>query len=570
MLKKVLLPALVGLLLLGIIALALSLRALNYRGRSEMADLKQALMAEKTGKLMNLVQLAFHTVQAAHQAPGIPDAERQQRAIALIKAMRYNSNDYLWINDLRPVMVMHPFKPELDGKDLTDFKDPAGKKLFVAFVAVCREKGEGTVDYLWPKPGLDRPVPKLSYVKLFEPWGWVIGTGIYIEDVDAALAAKQQALDQSLARERNALIAAIVTLMLLMTLCMVFVARHLIAPVRSMGAMLKDVAEGQGDLTRRLEVRSGDEIAEMAECFNAFMQNLQGMVGQISEEAKQLESGALALSSTSQQLATGAQTTSGRCSIAATAGQKLNQNIAAVAAEMEETTDNINVLSAAVEEMSATINEISQSSESGSQIAGQAVVRAQSSTQKVEELGRAAREIGQVTESITEISEQTNLLALNATIEAARAGEAGKGFAVVANEIKELARQTAGATEEIRSKIKGIQNTTGDAITEISQISSIINEISGIVSTIAAAVAEQSISTKEMAGSVAKAFARIRDMSATIGQGAGAADEIASQLAAVDKASGEIATGNARVNTSASQMQQMAAALNQLIGRFKI
>jgi methyl-accepting chemotaxis protein len=570
MLKKILLPSLLSLIMLGTVTLILSMRALDHRGRVELAEHKQTLIAEKTEKLKNIVQLVYHSVQMLHKDSSLPEDQRRERAITLIKAVRYNSDDYLWVNDMRPTMVVHPIKPALDGKDLSDFKDPAGKHLFLEFVSVCRKAGEGTVEYLWPKPGFDKPVPKLSYVKLFEPWGWVIGTGIYTEDVEAALAAKQIVISQSITAQRSALILTLVLILGLSTGVIWIITRKAITPVRGAAAMLKDVSAGQGDLTRRLTVVSRDEIGDMANWFNTFIQNLQTMVGQIAVQSGRMEKEVSSLLDISGRMAEGAKDASGRSSSAAKTSDLLNRNIAEMAANMEQTTSNINMISAAAEQMSATINEIANSLGSGSQIVSQAVTRAQSTTQKVEELSRAAREIGKVTEAITEISEQTNLLALNATIEAARAGDSGKGFAVVANEIKELARQTAVATEEIKSKIDGIQRTTGDAITEINQISSVIHEINAIVGTVAAAVEEQSASTREIASSVATASHSIEEMTRNISQGSSDAGVIAQELAAVDQVSGKIAAGNAQVNRSADQMAEMATALNTLIGRFKI
>ena len=168
--KKIMLPMLSGLLLLGVVALLMSLSALNHTGRDEIKNLRSTMMAEKTAKLKNLVELAYHTIAAVNQDASLSEAERKEKAKALVKGMRYNINDYLWINDMTPVMVMHPFKPALDGKSLKDFKDPNGKHLFVAFTEVCKRQGEGTVDYMWPKPGKKEPVPKLSYVKLYKPW----------------------------------------------------------------------------------------------------------------------------------------------------------------------------------------------------------------------------------------------------------------------------------------------------------------------------------------------------------------------------------------------------------------
>ena len=151
--KKILLPSVIGLALLGGTALLLSMQALKSRGREEVGAIRSTLMAEKTEKLRNLVELAYKTAESAYGRNDLAEAERKQLALSMIKAMRYNTNDYLWINDSHPTMVMHPIKPALDGKDLSDFKDPKGKKLFVEMATVCREENEGTVDYLWPKPG---------------------------------------------------------------------------------------------------------------------------------------------------------------------------------------------------------------------------------------------------------------------------------------------------------------------------------------------------------------------------------------------------------------------------------
>jgi methyl-accepting chemotaxis protein len=147
---------------------------------------RDALFEEKRLATKHVVEVA-HGVLAAYAKE--VDAGRlgleaaQTQAKAMIKGLRYEGQEYLWINDLKPVMVMHPFKPELDGKDLSGFKDPNGKALFVAFADVVKAKGAGYVDYLWPKPGATAPVPKVSYVQGFAPWGWLVGSGIYVDDV---------------------------------------------------------------------------------------------------------------------------------------------------------------------------------------------------------------------------------------------------------------------------------------------------------------------------------------------------------------------------------------------------
>ena len=568
--KKILLSSVAGLFLLGIFSLFISMHTLKARGREEVDDIRTTLMAEKTEKIRNLVELAYKVAETAYARTDLSEAQRKDLALNTIKGLRYNSNDYLWINDSRPFMVMHPFKPELDGKDLSDFKDPEGKRLFVEFANACRSKGQGTVEYLWPKPGKDKPVEKLSYVKLFTPWDWIIGTGIYIDDVRTAVSAKQELVNKSMARQRNTLIVTILFILAATTGGIAWVSGKITDPIRSAGKMLKDAAEGEGDLTRRLKVNTKDEVGEMARWFNVFIGSLQEIVRQVVDNSNMIAESAVSLADISEQMNNGAEQTSGKADTVAAAAEQMNANMTSVAAAMEEATTNITMIAAAAEQMTATIAEIAQNSEKGNVIVTRAVSQAQTVSTKVGELGRAAQEIGKVTEAITEISEQTNLLALNATIEAARAGEAGKGFAVVANEIKELARQTALATEEIKSRISAIQGTTGETVEEITEISKVINEVSEIVGTIVTAVEEQSVTTQEIAGNVSQASRGVDEVNRNVAQGSGVSAEIAKDMAEVNQSAGQISSSSGQVKLSAEQLADRAKLLNQLVGCFKV
>ena len=567
--RKILLLSIIGMLLLGVFALLLSLHALKVRGREEVNDIRDTLITEKTEKIRNLVDAAYKVVESAYVHTDLPEPARKQLALNMIKAMRYNDNDYFWINDSRPVMVMHPIKPALDGQDLSNIKDPKGKHLFVEFAKVCREKGEGTVDYLWPKPGHEEPVEKLSYVKRFSSWDWIIGTGIYVDDVRAVVSAKQAVVNASMARQRNTLVVAIICLLAFNLAAATWIAGKIVHPIREASKMLKAAAEGQGDLTCRLDVHSKDEVGELAQWFNLFNDNLKQIVIQVVDNAKKISDAAVGLAGISEQMNNGADQTSAKADSVATAAERMNTNMASVAAAMEEATTNINMIAAAAEQMTATIGEIAQNSEKGNTIVGRAVSQAQIVSQKVGVLGQAAQEIGKVTEAITEISEQTNLLALNATIEAARAGEAGKGFAVVANEIKELAKQTAKATEEIKSRISGIQGTTEETIKEISEISTVINDVSDIVATIVTAVEEQSVTTREISGNVTQASQGMEEVNQNVAQGSGVSAEIAQDIAEVNQSANEISSSSGQVKLSAEDLASLANGLNQLVSQFK-
>ncbi len=344
----------------------------------------------------------------------------------------------------------------------------------------------------------------------------------------------------------------------------------LVRPIRQTTAMIQDIAEGEGDLTKRLTVGSQDEVGEMAGWFNTFMGKQQALIKEIVGNAAKLKDSSNGLSAISSQMAASCGAMSDRTSTVAAAAEEMSANMNSVAAASEEAATNVNMVAAAAEEMSVTVREIAQNSAKGLTITSAAVSRAAAVSEKVNELGRAAQEISKVTEVITEISSQTNLLALNATIEAARAGEAGKGFAVVANEIKELARQTAQATQEIKARIDGIQGSTAETVSQIEQITTVINEVFEIVTTIAAAVEEQSATSQDIAGNVAQASQGIQEVNLNINQSSAVAGTISSDIAGVNQSVREISTAGGQVNGNAGDLAQLAQTLQQLVGRFKI
>ena len=348
------------------------------------------------------------------------------------------------------------------------------------------------------------------------------------------------------------------------------IANSIIKPINSVVNGLKDVAEGEGDLTKRLEVKSGGEVGELAILFNVFMDKLQPLIKEISGNSKTLEYSSTELTAIAGQLAKGTENMLLRSNGVAAAAEEMSGTLNNVAAASEQASTNVNMVAAATEEMTATVQEISQNSAKARGITEKAVLNTSNASAKVNELGKAALEISKVTEVITEISEQTNLLALNATIEAARAGEAGKGFAIVATEIKELAKQTAAATQDIKSRINGIQSSTNETVVEIGQISSIIDEINEIVGTIATAVEEQSISSKEISTSISQASQGIEEVNQNVNQTSVASSNISSDIAEVNHGVEDISKNSSQVDVKAGELAQLAIKLQNLVGRFKV
>ena len=369
---------------------------------------------------------------------------------------------------------------------------------------------------------------------------------------------------------RNLSIIVTLAAMALTILAVAYSAGLIVKPLNRAIASLKDIAQGEGDLTMRLDAKSKDEIGELGFWFNTFIEKLQGIIKRIAENSSQVNGSSNQLSAIARQLSAGAEDTSQRAATVATASEEMTANLNNVAAAMEESSTNTNMVASAAEEMTSTINEIAENAERARDVSSKAVAQARSASEKMGELGDAAQKISMVTETITEISEQTNLLALNATIEAARAGEAGKGFAVVANEIKDLARQTAQATLNIKSQIDDVQRTTRLTVTEINQISDVISGVNDIVGTIATAVEEQTAATREIANNISQASQGIQEVNENVSQSSTVASDITQDISKVNLAATGISEHSKEVQASSEDLQRMAAELHTIVGSFKV
>ncbi len=493
------------------------------------------IMEEKQATVTYLVEEAT-SLMASYQkqvdAGTLSKEEAQKQAAERIGAIRYNEKDYLWINDMTPKMIMHPIKPELNGKDLSENKDANGKLHFVEMAKVCKEKGKGFVQYVWPKPGGTAPVPKLSYVEFYQPWGWVVGTGIYVDDVTAHVRQIQISIG-----------IALLGILALSILLAWLVSRTVTGPIKAVVNTIKDIAQGEGDLTRRLPIAGKNEVGELSEWFNTFVGNLHNIISQVSGSSLQLASSALQLQQTSQQMTESIAQLSSQSTSLATAGEEMSATSGDIASNCHHAATNAG---------GAT-----QKATQGSAVVGHSIAvmntiaeRVQRAASTVDALGVRSEQIGAIIGTIEDIADQTNLLALNAAIEAARAGEQGRGFAVVADEVRALAERTTRATKEIGEMIKAIQKETKDAVSSMEQsvtqveqgtshaaesgrslqeILDIINDVTEQISQIATAAEEQTATTREISSNVMNLNDLAQQNDHSLRETAAAANDVARQ-----------------------------------------
>ncbi|MBN8967624.1 MAG: cache domain-containing protein [Rhizobiales bacterium] len=524
-------------------------------------DARNGLESQKQIELKHLAEIAYGIIEEEHAAAAkntISTEEAQKRAATRVGALRYGQGDYFWINDMHPRMIMHPMRPELNGKDLTENKDPTGKQLFMEMIDVVKRDGAGFVPYEWPKPGMDKPQPKLSHVVGFKPWGWIVGTGVYVDDLQA----------QIWNMIRHALtITGVITL--ISGALAIFIARRTSAALKASTNAMRQLADGDFSIVLPGLDRK-DEIGEIAGAVEAFKVKMTEKVKhEATAKAEADRAVELERKQAMMQLADSFEQAVGdivetvslaSSELEASAGTltgtaETTQRLSATVAEAsEQASASVQSVASAANEMTSSVNEIGRQVQEAARIAGAAVSQADTTNDRVNKLSQAAGRIGDVVELINTIAGQTNLLALNATIEAARAGDAGRGFAVVASEVKALAQQTAQATGEIIHQVTDIQAATEESVTAIKEISGTISRISEISSAIASAVEEQSAATQEI--------------SRNIMQSAEGTHQVATNIVSVKDGASETGAASSQVLASAQMLSNDSARLKAEVDRF--
>jgi methyl-accepting chemotaxis protein len=495
--------------------------------RDQMYQDRQATLSAEVDTVTSI--LRYH--QNLANSGVMSDVEAQNTAKAIINSLRFANDEYFFIfekDDL--ILIEHPFLPELIGKTVDHIKDDQGQAIFISMQRVIETTNKGVTHYVWPKPGESTPEPKITFVNSFEPWNWVVGTGVYVDDIEAEFLSKI-----------TAVLTQFLIIMLIVGILAWTIAKQISRPLTLLAETM-NIIGNEKDLVTRSTINNKSETGIISSALNMLLEQFQSSCKGIIESSSQL-------TVESENLATNASETHHA---------------------IENQTAQIEQIATAVNEMSATVEEVAQNTEQahsqtrtvdehakqGNEILTRTVTQITDLAEEVENIAKTisdlqaeAQGIGDIVGVITSIADQTNLLALNAAIEAARAGEQGRGFAVVADEVRSLASKTQESTEEIRAKIEGLQSGTQNAFNRMQ---------SG---------QQQAHQSKEQMHNVIHAFegiaSAVGDLMEMITQIATAATQQSSVAEEINRNISEVNNAAMHTNEQANQIKEISDAVSQ-------
>ena len=519
------------LVLLPLILLAVALQVVNTQTR--VSDSREMLNAQRDSLIQSREQGIKDVVEAAQTSlrhlvedNSLSQQEAQARASEIIRSLRFDGGNYVFVYDYNGVSVVHPYMPHIEGQDMWDLKGPDGDYLVRGLINTAQTAGGDFYRHDWENPATDEVEPKYSYAVAIPEWEWMLGSGIYLNDIEATMASAETQMQQEL---RRSLIASSVLSLLFVGIIIIAVMvllRRALRPIKKAVGAMEDIAQGRGDLTRRLAVESNDEIGNLAIQFNAFVERMQKTLLDVRRSTMSVYQSAGEISHSSEELATRTE--------------QAAANLQETSASMEEITSTVNHSADNAQQANKLVQSTSEVAHQGEEAMGQ-VERTMS------DINDSATRISEIITMIDAIAFQTNILALNASVEAARAGEHGRGFAVVAQEVRVLASRSSDASKEIRGLIDNSVQHTHAGAELVRNAGATMREIVESVSKVTDVIGEITAGAKEQSSGIGQINTAVAEM-----------DTMTQQNAAMVQES----------TTAAADMRRHAEHLSELINSF--